>query len=535
MASRGMLDRRPAILALMVFSVLAWSVQAGAQTAPAQQPILEGTPPAQRPIVNRPVVTPQRQVTRLPNQQVVRPGVQPGVRPGQQVRNQPGVQQQNQLGRQPARETGLQQQNQLGRQRGRQPGEPNGPQFARTPRTPPNAHASPQTGRGTGVRTIQTVQFRGGGRGQAIFRPDGRLAAVHTNGMSINRGLHGERKIVVARNGRTFVSTGPHRGYVERPYLNRGGRMYYQRTYVAGGRTYARAYRGWDYRGARYYRYVPGVHYHPAFYAWATNRWAPVTYTPAAWGWAGEPWFTAYGGYFTPYPVYRAPAFWLADFVIAANIKVGYQASVVASGGPDQPAPDGGQEESDQTPVSPQVKDALTGEVQQQLGQEQAEVNAPPNSPPGGPDVPDALNPQERVFVVSSDIDTALPSGQECGLSGGDMVMRVADNPDANQNVNAKVLSSKQGNCGAGQVVAVSVQDLQEMHNQFRQQIDDGLQQLAQNTGGGPLPQPPDTGTMAADVPPPAPDPGAAAQLQVAQTQADQIEGQVQQGASNSM
>jgi hypothetical protein len=53
--------------------------------------------------------------------------------------------------------------------------------------------------------------------------------------------------------------------------------------------------------------------------------------------------------------------------------------------------------------------------------------------------------------------------------------------------------------------------------------------------GGDLRPQPPDTGTTAGDVPPPAPDPGAATQLQAEQTQADQIEGQVQQGTPNTM
>ena len=113
--------------------------------------------------------------------------------------------------------------------------------------------------------------------------------------------------------------------------------------------------------------------------------------------------------------------------------------------------------------------------------------------------------------------------------------MRLNDQPDANQNVNANVLSSKQRDCASGQTVAVSVQDLQEMHNQFRQQIDSGLQTLAEKGGDGSLPQPPDTGTTVGEVPLPTPDAGAANQLQAEQRQADQIEGQVPQSNPNSM
>jgi hypothetical protein len=73
------------------------------------------------------------------------------------------------------------------------------------------------------------------------------------------------------------------------------------------------------------------------------------------------------------------------------------------------------------------------------------------------------------------------------------------------------------------------------MHNQFRPQIDSGLQTLAEKGGEGGLPQPPDTGITGGEVTPPAPDAGAANQLQAEQTQADQIEGQVPQGNPNTM
>src|SRR5437016_4272191 len=52
------------------------------------------------------------------------------------------------------------------------------------------------------------------------------------------------------------INAGGHRGYMERPYLNRGGGTYVQRTYYVGGRSYVYAYRTYYYGGAPYYGYA---------------------------------------------------------------------------------------------------------------------------------------------------------------------------------------------------------------------------------------------------------------------------------------
>jgi len=144
--------------------------------------------------------------------------------------------------------------------------------------------------------------------------------------------------------------------------------------------------------------------------------------------------------------------------------------------------------------------------------------------------VPDALNPAERVFVVASNLDVTVPaSGQECSLTAGDVVMRLSDTPDANQNVTASIQSTKKADCPTGQTVAIGVQDLQEMHNQFQAQLDSGMKTLAAKGGTGGLPKPPDTSTTGGEVPPPTADASAAQQLQDAQQQATQTETQVAQ------
>ena len=95
------------------------------------------------------------------------------------------------------------------------------------------------------------------------------------------------------------------------------------------------------------------------------------------------------------------------------------------------------------------------------------------------------------------------------------------------QKVTVLVTASKKSDCASGKKVAVSVDDLQEMHNHFQEQIDDGLKTLAEKQGTGGLPKAPDTATTSSEMPPPPPDASAATALQTQQAAADQTEAQV--------
>jgi hypothetical protein len=411
-------------------------------------------------------------------------------------------------------------------------------------RTPATGHTA-TAGRAP-VRTTTAFKDRSGRPASATFRPGGRVATIHANGMTINHGVRGGRTIVTERNGRTVVSMGRNRGYVQRPYLVRGGRTYYQRTYVVNNVTYTSVYRGYYYGGVRYYGYAPAYYYHPVFYGWAYNPWpGPVYYGPAAWGWAGSPWYGYYGAYFTPYPAYATASLWLTDYLIAANLQAAYHARADANAAAAQAYANGAAAQADagaaqpaappaseQTQLSPQVKQMIADEVKAQLAAEKAAAANSQQAAPASGEAPDALNPAERVFVVSSNLDVTAEGGQECALTPGDVVMRLSDTPDANQNVTASVQSSKKADCATGQSIAVAVQDLQEMHNQFRQQLDSGLKTLAANSGKSGLPKAPDSSTAGGEVPAPAADQGAADQLSGVQQQADQTEQEVQQQAA---
>jgi len=128
-----------------------------------------------------------------------------------------------------------------------------------------------------------------------------------------------------------------------------------------------------------------------------------------------------------------------------------------------------------------------------------------------------------------------VANGQECGLTSGDVVTRLTDTPDPNDNtVTASVSATKKGDCASGQTVAVKVDDLQEMYNHFQEQITNGMGDLAKKQGTGGMPKAPDTSTETSAVPPPAPDTSVAKTLQDQQAQADQTESQVKQETASS-
>jgi hypothetical protein len=296
---------------------------------------------------------------------------------------------------------------------------------------------------------------------------------------------------------------------------------------MVGGRRYAYAYGRYPYHGFYYYHYAPAFYFRPAFYGWAFNPWfAPVYYN---WGWYGAPWYAPYGYYFTPAPYYPVASLWLTDYLLGQTLQAAYEAQAAnAAANAANAAP-----QTAQNPVlTPEVKQAIAEEVKRQLEAERAAAGTPNQAvaPTAAEQAPPALDPAVRVFVVSSAIDVTA-GNQGCSLTPGDIITRIDDSPDANQNVGALVTSSKRSDCPSGQKVAVSVQDLQEMHNQFRQNIDTGLKTLADNQGKNGLPKSPDTRTTAGEVPTPDPD-DVQGELQKQQADANQTETDIKQQAS---
>ena len=120
------------------------------------------------------------------------------------------------------------------------------------------------------------------------------------------------------------------------------------------------------------------------------------------------------------------------------------------------------------------------------------------------------------------------PDGADCSLSAGDVVTRIDDTPDANKNVKVLVSASQKSDCASGSQVAVSVDDLQEMHNHFREQLDSGLKTLADNQGKNGLPPAPDTKTKPNPDGQVKPDTSVKDELAAQQADADKAEQDVQ-------
>jgi hypothetical protein len=370
----------------------------------------------------------------------------------------------------------------------------------------------------------------------------GNVRTIQGHGMTVNRGVNGNRRVVTERNGQRFVSNGRRGGYAQRPYRTVGGRSYYQRTYVYGGRSYARVYGGYGYRGGYYYRYYPNYYYHPAYYGWAYNPWpGPVAY---GWGWGGSPWYGYYGAYFQPYPVYPYASLWVADYLIAASLQAAYEANAEAGGSASleqlgEMAYGGGFEAaSDTAAVSAKISDDLKAqigeEVKAEIASEKAAAAAGTSTTAApastGDEKPAALDPNFTIFVVSTDLDVSTDDGQDCSLSQGDVIERIDADAGSDNGVHVKVRAGKSTDCKVGSTPQVDLNDLQEMHNHFREQVDAGLENLAKNAGKNGLPKAPDTGTTGGTGP--APDPTAAAQLAQQQKDADQAEAEAKQDAA---
>jgi hypothetical protein len=244
--------------------------------------------------------------------------------------------------------------------------------------------------------------------------------------------------------------------------------------------------------------------------------------------------------------MYPSAAFWLTDYLIAANLQAAYTDRAEANAdaaasydqGPSNYGNEGGQAaNSGPVMLTPEVKQAIAEEVKAQLAADQQQSSGGQGASsdgqalvpaPANGEVPPALDPARRTFVVDHNI-TVVSDGQECELTGGDVITRLTDTPDADQNVTASVSASKRTDCGAGKQVLISVEDLQEMYNHFEEQLNNGMKALAEKQGTGGLPKAPDTATTASDVPLPPPDTNAAKDLTDQQATADQTEQQVKE------
>jgi hypothetical protein len=342
--------------------------------------------------------------------------------------------------------------------------------------------------------------------------------------MDVHRGPDGHRDIRVEREDHSRIYAGRGRdGYVQGRYMY-GGREYGHRTYYEHGRAYDRFYNRYPYHGVYLEGYAPVAYFGPAYYGWAYAPW--VAPAPYAWGWAGNPWAVYYGGYFTPYPVYPSPAFWLTDYMISTTLAASYQARLDAANNAPPPA-----FAAPPAPLTPDVKQAISAEVQRQIALENAEAqqvaqNKQPDPASSGV-VRMLTDNTTHVFVAGATIDVINTGGQQCSLTEGDVIqLNPAPLPPDAISANLVVLASKPQECLKGDSVSVQLADLQEMQNHMRQTIDQGLGEMQNAKGLPAIPQSAKAAPVAntAFMGAPGPDPTAAAQIAQQVQEADKAE-----------
>jgi hypothetical protein len=325
----------------------------------------------------------------------------------------------------------------------------------------------------------------------------------------------GVRSVEVVRPGGRVVVARPVGGYVQRPVVVRGT-TFVQRTYIISGRPVVRVYNPYRWGGLSINIYRPVRFYPVPFYTWAYTPWV----RPIRWGWGwgfGTPWYAFYGGWFTPYPVYASPTLWLTDYMIASTLEAAYQERMAAQA----QAAAAANANYAQTPLTPDVKQAIADEVKRQVDQERAEQqnsNYQPTLFGGG---------TTHVFVVSNALDV-MSNGGGCALTEGDVLQLNSAVPNGADAAQVTVMASKGNDCRKGSMVTVGVADLQEMQNQMRATMDQGLDEMRNKQGHGEMPKlppqaaaPVQQASYAAEM---QPDPSASAEIQQASRDADRSE-----------
>jgi hypothetical protein len=344
------------------------------------------------------------------------------------------------------------------------------------------------------------AHYSGGGR-TASFDRRGGIVSVHTANIDIRHGAHGERRIVSQRGDMKIVQTGHHNGYVERRYTM-GNQAFTQRTVIVNGRVFTRTYVSYVAGGVVLHHFVTPVYFSRVFYGWVYYPWAvPVPYR---WDWLAAAWYLGPNPYFVAASVYTEPSQWLTDYYFAETLQqaAGDEADVMVSDDASDLSADAsvdsdgeiGSEDTiraaETVPVSAELKSVIADEVKQQIAYDNTAASDTGSEVVRG-ELPAALRSVGHVFVVSETLDVTTSAQQSCALQAGDTLRLVVQPTEGTGIAELKVASSKKMDCPTGAQVTVSLQDLQDMQDNFHEKIEDGLLALHANLGKNGLPAAP--------------------------------------------
>jgi hypothetical protein len=277
-----------------------------------------------------------------------------------------------------------------------------------------------------------------------------------------------------------------------------GNTTYIQRTTVVNQRFTTTTFVTYKYGGVVLTRFVTPVFYAPAFYGWAYYPWvAPIHF---GFAWVGSSWYVGPSPYFAVYPSYPSSAFWLTDFLLGETLATAYQLhqDALLDRKDKQELTDATAVDDDSnqaqwlhadvtTPVTSDLKDAIAEEVKQQLAYDNAAA-ANPTHEVSYEELPAALGHANHLFIASGNLDVTTTDQQECELQPGDILQLNSHVSSDAVVVPLRVVSSQRMDCPVGVLVNVSLQDLQDMQNNFHWQVESGLGTLQAKQGHDGIP-----------------------------------------------
>ena len=334
--------------------------------------------------------------------------------------------------------------------------------------------------------STKTFQDKNGNRTQTTTRVNKRTGKTSTtevrtgkDGSRETRHANGSRSVRSKDGTRTHVSPKGHRTTVSKYQRGGNGRYSRSRTTVINGRSVrvTNNYRTYHRGGRSYYSYSP--FFHPYLYS---PLWSPFYYhpwsSPYYYGWGWYP-HSYYSWYYTPYPYYSSPFFWLTDYVIRDAIYSSYQRNEGSSSESTQSQPS---QEQQKQAISEEVKAQVAAQVEQAMKDLEAKKQ---------PELEKVMN-TNTVFVVNEEMAVTQTGengeeGESCSLDSGDLVKLAAVPTDSDVVATMKIVSSKSGGCDVKSTVSMSMENVQEMFNEFNERLEKGVVKMKEEKEAGKL------------------------------------------------
>lgn len=297
----------------------------------------------------------------------------------------------------------------------------------------------------------------------------------HQDGTKETRHPDGSRDFVDRSGVRIHYS--PQGNSITKSWVSGSGRLRVERTRNYGGRSYNRTYtyHDYSYRGRHYYHYhydytVYHYYYDPIYYPVYFGVWVDYPYS---WGWVRDPWYGYYGWYWHPYRYYRAPYYWMTDYVLADILAAEYAERRAEERAAARAA--------QQQAISDQIKEEVAQQVREEMAKYQAKQDVT---------LSDVLKPG-HIFVVHQDLEAVDDAANAMTLGPGDLIRYMGMLKDESgmdtEAASMKVVTCKSQGCTAGAMVTISLEDLQAMQNEFSERIEQGIQKMKEEKDAGRL------------------------------------------------